>query len=158
MQKEGLHYRCDQTGAVQLMLNSENNGGLADNHFGYGFPYAFKKKVWKEVKFPEIDWNEDGEFSLKASSKIKVDGIQDTIGICLHILHLASTSRCFPQHHLPSFLLQRLFPALEYPLRSLTIEIEEPSALQGLAAFPASFESTRGRCTICSKLHATGSC
>jgi glycosyltransferase involved in cell wall biosynthesis len=57
MQKEGLHYRCDQAGVVQLMLNSENNGGLADNHLGYGFSYAFKKKVWKEVKFPEIDWS-----------------------------------------------------------------------------------------------------
>ena len=37
MQKEGLHYRCDQTGAVQLMLNTENNGGLADNHSGMVF-------------------------------------------------------------------------------------------------------------------------
>ena len=147
MQKEGLHYRCDQAGVVQLMLNSENNGGLADNHLGYGFSYAFKKKVWKEVKFPEIDWNEDGEFSLKASSKFKVDGIKDTTGICLHILHLASTSRCFPQHHLPSFLLQRLFPALEYPVQSLTIEMEKPSALQGLPAFPASFESIRYKST-----------
>jgi hypothetical protein len=111
------------------------------------FSYAFKKKVWKEVKFPEIDWNEDGEFSLKASSKFKVDGIKDTTGICLHILHLASTSRCFPQHHLPSFLLQRLFPALEYPVQSLTIEMEKPSALQGLPAFPASFESIRYKST-----------
>jgi glycosyltransferase involved in cell wall biosynthesis len=119
MQKEGLHYRCDQAGVALLMLNSQSNGGLEHNHLGYGFSYAFKKKLWEAVKFPEIDWNEDGEFSLKASSKFKIDGIQDTRGVCLQLLHPASTSRCFSQHHLPNFLLQTLFPALETPAASL---------------------------------------
>jgi Glycosyl transferase family 2 len=116
MQKKGLHYRCDQKGVVLGMVNSQNNRDLENSHLGYGFSYVFKKEVWNAVKFPEIDWNEDTEFSLKASSKFKVDGIQDTRGICLHLLHLASTSHCFPQYHLPSFLLQKLFPAVDYPV------------------------------------------
>jgi len=122
MQKEGLHYRCDQTGVALMMLKPQNNKKLENNHLGYGFSYTFKKKVWETVKFPEIDWNEDCEFSLKASSKFKVDGLQDTRGVCLHLLHQASTSRCFPQHHLPSFLLQMLFPALEYPALVSSVE------------------------------------
>jgi glycosyltransferase involved in cell wall biosynthesis len=111
MQKEGLHYRCDQAGVAVMALNPQNNGGLRDAHFGYGFSYAFRRRVWEAVKFPEIDWNEDGEFSLRARSRFRVDGFQDTRGVCLHLLHPASTSRCFPQHHLPNFLLRRLFPA-----------------------------------------------
>ena len=115
MQKEGLHYCCDQAGVALMMRSPQNNGNLQNNHLGYGFSYAFKKKVWEAVKFPKIDWYEDCEFSLKASSQFKVDGFQDVRGVCLHFLHGASTSRCFPQYHLPSFLLQTLFPALEHP-------------------------------------------
>lgn len=115
MQKEGPHYRCDQAGVALTMLNSQNNSAFDNNHLGFlGFS-AFKKKVWEAVKFPAIDWNEDGQFSLQAKSKFKLDGIHDTKGLVLHFLHPDSTSRCFPQHHLPRFLFQRLFPALEYP-------------------------------------------
>ena len=123
MQKEGLHYRCDRAGVTLGMLNSQNNEDIKNNHLGYGFSYTFKKMIWEAVKFPEIDWNEDCEFSLKASSKFKFDGLQDTKGICLHLLHEANTTlRYFPQHNLPNFLLQTLFPALEYPAPVSSVE------------------------------------
>jgi hypothetical protein len=114
MQKEGSHYCCDQAGVTLGILDSENNRALENNHLGYGFSYAFKRKVWEAAKFPTIDWNEDGEFSLKAKSKFKVEGVHDTTGLCLHFLHPASTSRCFPQHHLPRFLVEILFPTLDH--------------------------------------------
>ena len=114
MQKEGPHYRCDHEGVALTMLSPENNRGLENNQLGFGFSYAFKRKVWESIKFPAIHWNEDGEFSLEARAKFKVDGIHDTKGICLHFLHQESTSCCFPQHHLQRFLLPRLFPDLEF--------------------------------------------
>jgi glycosyltransferase involved in cell wall biosynthesis len=115
MQKEGPYYCCDRMGVALGILSPELIRGLENTHLGYGFSYVFKKKVWEAVKFPAIDLYEDEQFSLKAQSKFKVDGIHDTTGLCLHFLHPDSTSRCFPQHHLPQFLFQRLFPALEYP-------------------------------------------
>jgi glycosyltransferase involved in cell wall biosynthesis len=114
MQKEGPHYRCDREGVALTMLSPENNLGFENNELGYGFSYVFKRQVWKTVKFPTIDWNEDGEFSLQARSKFKVDGIHDTQGICLHFLHLDSTSCCFPQNHLQQFMFQKLFPDLDF--------------------------------------------
>lgn len=113
MQKEGPHYRCDHDGVALTMLTPENNLDFENNQLGFGFSYAFKRKVWEEIKFPTIDWNEDGEFSLKVRTKFKVGGIHDTQGICLHFLHNNSTSCCFPQHHLQRFLFQRLFPDLD---------------------------------------------
>jgi hypothetical protein len=124
MQKEGLHYRCDQAGVALRMLNPQNNHPLKNNHLGYGFSFAFKRIVWEAVKFPEIDWNEDCEFSLKASSQFRVDGLQDVRGICLHLLHRASTSLCYSQYHIPSFLLQTLFPALEQAAPVPSAEIQ----------------------------------
>jgi len=114
MQKEGPHYRCDREGVALTMLSPENNLDFENNQLGFGFSYAFKRKVWEEIKFPTIDWNEDGEFSLKVRSKFTVDGIHDTQGICLHFLHNNSTSCCFPQHHLQRFLLHKLFPDLGF--------------------------------------------
>ena len=113
MQKTGPHYCCDATGVTAAMFTPENNQALDKTHFGYGFSYIFKKKVWEATKFPAINWNEDGEFSLHAQSKFKVTGVHDTTGLCLHILHPDSTSRCYPQYHIPKFLFQRLFPALD---------------------------------------------
>jgi glycosyltransferase involved in cell wall biosynthesis len=114
MQKEGPHYRCDHDGVALTMLSPENNLGFENNELGFGFSYAFTRRVWEEVRFPSTDWNEDGEFSLHAKEKFKVDGIHDTKGICLHFLHQDSTSLCFPQNHLQRFLFQRLFPDLNF--------------------------------------------
>jgi glycosyltransferase involved in cell wall biosynthesis len=114
MQKEGPHYRCDREGVALTMLTRENGLDFEDNQLGFGFSYAFKRTVWESIKFPAIDWNEDGEFSLKATSKFKVDGIHDTQGICLHFLHQDSTSCCYPQYRIQRFLFQRLFPDLDF--------------------------------------------
>jgi FkbM family methyltransferase len=115
MRKDGLHYLCDRSGVTLTMLGPQNNDFLADNDLGYGFSYGFKKAVWDTVKFRDIDWNEDGEFCQRAKSEFKLSGIHDTSAICLHVLHETSTSRCFPQHHLPEFLFRKLFPTLYYP-------------------------------------------
>ena len=125
MQKTGPHYCCDWTGVTATMFSPRTIRGLY-KHFGMDFPMFSRRRSGRQSNFPQSTWNEDGEFSLHAQSKFKVDGFHDTTGLCLHFLHPGSTSRCFPQHHLPKFLFQRLFPALEYPVaRSDGVESTE---------------------------------
>ncbi len=52
----------------------------------------------------------DGPFIGKAIEHFKLAGIHDVHGTCLHLLHAANTSKCFPQYVIPTFLLPRLFP------------------------------------------------
>lgn len=112
MHKEGLHYCCDGAGVTTTMLDATNNQAFERNHIGYGFSYIFRRTVWEAGKFPAIDWCEDAEFVQLAQNRFKIDGVHDTAGLCLHFLHERSTSRCFPQHHLPRFLGRQLFPEL----------------------------------------------
>jgi glycosyltransferase involved in cell wall biosynthesis len=108
---EGPHYRCDHDGVCLAMLEP-GNAPLRDTCYGFGFSFAYKKKVWQEVKFPHIDFDEDGHFAREARAGFAVDGIRDISGSCLHYLHEGSISRCFPQYRLPVPLLGRLFPAV----------------------------------------------
>lgn len=126
MQKNGLHYVCDQADVTLEIFGPENSQSLENNHFGYGFSYAFKREVWHSVKFPTIDWNEDAEFYLRAGLKFKVDGLYDTAGICLHTLHSDSTSRCFPQYQIPNFLFPTLFPTVDFLSLENKIEMIVP--------------------------------
>ncbi|HEY1795590.1 MAG TPA: glycosyltransferase [Stellaceae bacterium] len=117
MQKEGLHYRCGWRGLSVIMLNSGNNQELTDNHLGFGFSYAFKKIAWQQSNFSDTDFNEDGLFALAIAAKGKVVGCHDTEGMCLHVLHPNSTSRCFPQYRLPNFQLAAKFPGFDPMIR-----------------------------------------
>src|SRR4051794_31684361 len=86
MIKQGLHYHCHNSGVRVVVLSEKNNAGLEHNHLGWGGFTAYRKQVWQEVKFDDRNWNEDGEFAVKAGEKFKIEGVQDTSGICLHIL------------------------------------------------------------------------
>jgi glycosyltransferase involved in cell wall biosynthesis len=110
MNKQGPHFRCDHQGVAWGLLSDDNNGFLKDNHLGYGFSYVFRRSLWESVKFRNINWNEDGEFSLEAAQRHVVTGAHDSQGLCLHNLHEKSTSRCFPQHQLPLSMKEILFP------------------------------------------------
>lgn len=112
--KEGLHFECGHQGVSIRIFSKDNNTGLKHNHLGYGFGWAYQKKVWQSSKFSDKSWNEDGEFALKALENFKLDGIMDTQGICLHIFDASNTSKCFPQHQLPIFMLAKYFPLLNY--------------------------------------------
>jgi hypothetical protein len=121
MHKTGPHFRCDGDGVTLTVFDTRMTAVLADNHLGYGFSYTFRRKVWESVKFPDINWGEDGTFSKTAAERFRLDGVHDRVGLCLHYLHPASTSRCFPQYQLPAFLAERLFPTpvLNAPDRSI---------------------------------------
>jgi glycosyltransferase involved in cell wall biosynthesis len=105
----GLHYLCH---ADQLRLNNftaQNNSSLHDNFLGYGFTYVYRKKVWSATHFSAVNWGEDAPFAKAAAANFRVLSIADQTALVLHVLHANSTSSCFPQYHLPTFLMQVLF-------------------------------------------------
>jgi glycosyltransferase involved in cell wall biosynthesis len=113
MTKVGLHWLWSAQPPSLVMITEQTNQGLKDNHLGFGFSYVFNKKVWESSQFPEMDWNEDGTFMLKALQRFKLMGFHDHQCTCIHILHEGNTSRCFPQYMMPNFLAHKLFPKAE---------------------------------------------
>jgi len=113
MLKSGLHFEVSKNG-VRAWDIDDNDGKTAfeHNHLGYGFGWIFRKRVWDRHPYPNINWNEDGEFALKALENFKLGGISDQKGSCLHFIHHNSTSKCFPQYILPPLLVSNFF-ALE---------------------------------------------
>ena len=109
--KRGRHYCCDTAGVSTVTFSPEVVEELKNNEYGYGFTYVFRRAVWETCQFPAIDFDEDSAFFNSVREKFRSISLRDQAGICLHILHSTSTSRCFPQHHLPHFLLSRIFPA-----------------------------------------------
>ncbi|MGE5537452.1 MAG: glycosyltransferase family 2 protein [Gemmatimonas sp.] len=107
LHKGGLHFKCSPQG-VELVSFSE--GALDKNHLGWGFGFAYRKAVWDAIKFPHVNWNEDGQFSLAAQDRFRCDGIVDVSGLALHVVHRQNSSTCFAQFNLPPFMLGMVFP------------------------------------------------
>lgn len=108
----GLHYGCYQDGLKIFSLNAGNNAAFADNHLGYGFSYVYRRELARRARFGDVSWNEELAFRESARGACRLAGVQDRPGLALHILHTGSSSSCFPQYHLPTFLLPTLFPGL----------------------------------------------
>jgi len=108
-QTTGLHYLCHADGLRLGNFTPQNNASLANNHLAYGFTYVYRKKIWAASPFPARDLGEDTEFVAAAAAAFPVLSMEDQSGLVLHVLHANSTSSCFPQYHLPQFLLRSLF-------------------------------------------------
>jgi hypothetical protein len=108
-QTTGLHYLCHADGLRLANFTSQNNATLTNNHLAYGFTYVYRRKIWEAHPFPACDWGEDTAFVAAAAAAFPVLSMEDQSGLVLHVLHANSTSPCFPQYHLPAFLLQSLF-------------------------------------------------
>jgi glycosyltransferase involved in cell wall biosynthesis len=108
--KEGLHYKMSGDSLESVWFDAENNGAFANNHLGYGFGWTFKKDIWRANPYPDMNWNEDGEFALMAQQQFDLQGLMDDQGLCLHMIHMNNTSISFPQYLMPGFMLAKLFP------------------------------------------------
>jgi glycosyltransferase involved in cell wall biosynthesis len=108
-QTTGLHYLCYGDGLRLAVFTPENNAALASNYLGYGFSYVYRREIWEAQPFGHIDRGEDAVFVDMARRRFRLLHIEDQSGLALHILHPGSSSSCFPQHHLPTFLLPTLF-------------------------------------------------
>ena len=111
--KTGQHYKMSRTELEMVFFDESNNQGLLDTHLGYGFGWAFKKKIWEKSPYQNIDWNEDGDFALRALRHgFTLNGIMDDKGLCLHHIHGANISVSFPQYILPHNLVYHFFNQL----------------------------------------------
>ena len=111
MTKVGPHWIFSAVPPSLMILTEQNNQKLKDTHLGFGFSFVFKRKVWEHIKFEEINHNEDAPFISSALQRFKLVGVHDYRCTCIHVIHETSTSSCFPQYMIPSFLVAQLFPA-----------------------------------------------
>jgi glycosyltransferase involved in cell wall biosynthesis len=105
----GTHYLCYADALRLGTFNAQNNARLADNYLGYGFTYVYRRRVWEVNPFSARDWGEDADFVKAAAARFQLLSIGDQTALVLHVLHANSTSSCFPQYHLPTFLAPVLF-------------------------------------------------
>jgi glycosyltransferase involved in cell wall biosynthesis len=108
-QTTGLHYLCHVDRLRLDNFTARNNAALEENFLGYGFTYVYRKTVWQASPFPAVNWGEDTPFAKAAAAAFQVLSIADQTALVLHVLHASSTSSCFPQYRLPTFLIQDLF-------------------------------------------------
>lgn len=113
----GLHYVLKGKEVSTVTFHEKMQIG-ADFILFYGFAYVYRKTLFEIARFDDVNLCEDESFIRRVvESGQKVLAAEDTQASCLHLIHPASTSRCFSRHSLPVFLLPRLFPEYEgYPL------------------------------------------
>jgi glycosyltransferase involved in cell wall biosynthesis len=111
----GLHYVWSEAPLSLADFAERDQENLKNNYLGYGFSYVYRKDVWRECHFLDVNWNEDGPFAIQANARFRLCHFPDSSGLCLHILHKKNTSRCFPQYCLPEFLIDQLFGPASHP-------------------------------------------
>ena len=85
----------------------------AESHrLGYGFSYVYSRHVWETVKFPDVSFSEDLLFMTEAVKHHSFAFIQDSLGLCLHTIHLNNLSGCYPQYCLSNEIIQNKFPKI----------------------------------------------
>lgn len=82
-------------------------------HKGFGFSLAYRKELWQNVAFKDVDFGEDSLFVESAEKKGWSSlTAPDQKGEFLHIIHDTNLSSEYPQYRIPPFLAHGLFPHL----------------------------------------------
>ncbi|WP_321913163.1 MULTISPECIES: glycosyltransferase family 2 protein [unclassified Paraburkholderia] len=113
----GLHYVLTGNSVATVEFHDKMKIG-ADFILFYGFSYVYRKALFEEARFDDIDLSEDESFIRRiVEAGRKVLAADDTQASCLHLIHPASTSRCFSRYSMPAFTVPKMFPEYEgYPL------------------------------------------
>lgn len=108
-----LHYKVGE-GAIGYAASTDFSPDFAaKNVDGYGFSYVFRRAAFGAARFPAKNFAEDVAFlSVLRAQGRRIVHAQDSIGLCVHILHNRNTSVIYPQYRLPIALGERLFPGL----------------------------------------------
>lgn len=110
------HYFVEPSkGVSQVNFPDQNNHLLRNWLWGYGWKYVFRKKVFEQVRFREMEVWEEGKcvdfwfYETLAERHFKLGHFPDLEGIALHILHKGNSSGIFPQYLLPNVFLPVFF-------------------------------------------------
>lgn len=88
-----------------LKDDKERHEFVAQNRWGYGFSYAYRRDWARRARFPDVYNCEDIVFvNNMRSLGAKLRAVSDPDGIVVHVLHPRSTSQCYPQYRVPSAL------------------------------------------------------
>jgi len=92
--------RC---GHVDARKGTDGNSTKDQWLYGWGFSYVFSRRVALEHPYPDQNFGEDYVFfcSLRDAKRWKVALHYDDVGICLHTLHLDSTSKSWAHREVP---------------------------------------------------------
>ncbi|ASV98140.1 glycosyltransferase family 2 protein [Paraburkholderia aromaticivorans] len=114
--KVGLHYELSGRSVSHIEFHEKMQIG-ADFILFYGFSYVYDAALAAVSAFDDIDLYEDERFIRRVvDAGRKVIAVDDPRASCLHLVHPASTSRCFSRYSMPSFILPTLFPGYQgYP-------------------------------------------
>jgi glycosyltransferase involved in cell wall biosynthesis len=113
----GLHYVLTGNSVGTVEFHDGMKIG-ADFILFYGFSYVYRKALFEVARFDEIDLSEDESFIRRVVAAGRTAlAADDRQASCLHLIHPASTSRCFSRYSMPAFTLPKVFPGYEgYPL------------------------------------------
>jgi glycosyltransferase involved in cell wall biosynthesis len=113
----GLHYVLTGNSVATVEFHDKMKIG-ADFILFYGFSYVYRKALFDVARFDEVDLCEDESFIRRiVEAGRTVLAADDKQASCLHLIHPASTSRCFSRYSMPAFTLPKMFPEYEgYPL------------------------------------------
>ena len=108
--KTGHHYILNREEIEHVVFHDKMQIG-ADFIVFYGFSYVYRREIGLRYPFEAVSFCED-EFFTKALLKANcaVITMPDTDGLCLHLVHAGSSSRCFSRYYLPNHLLPVVFP------------------------------------------------
>lgn len=112
MRKTGLHF-CWSDRPMTALNFPTASAAFEDNHLGYGFSYLYTKRLWAAQPFEARSFNQDELFIAAARSRgARIALTADDVGLCLHVLHAHTASKCYPQYLLPALLVERHYPHL----------------------------------------------
>lgn len=96
---------------ASIVPSSELAAYIDQNTWGFGFSYVYKKSLWEECPYDDINAGEDYEFVLKAQKLNKVlVHIPDTNHMILHTVHRNNvTAKIYPQYHYETSQATELF-------------------------------------------------
>lgn len=108
--KTGHHYVLDRETMAYVTFHDKMQIG-ADFIIFYGFSYVYRRETALRHPFEHVSFCED-EYFAKALLKANCAVITtpDTEGLCLHLVHGGSSSRCFSRYFLPNHLIPSIFP------------------------------------------------
>ena len=113
-------YEVGVDGVRQVAHHMTTPNFIFGTLWGFGFSYFFKREVFEQVQFPDVNFAEDYYFYLQLKDVGFTSGhFPDEQGLVLHLLHPQSTSKIFPQYLLPSGLMPLIFPTIKSFLQKL---------------------------------------
>jgi len=109
-----FHYLLAAPNVVGIFdtANIKNKPEWVENNvWGYGFSYAFRRTLYRTVRFdPQYNWGEDLDFVKRVRlAGFKTIIAPDLEGLAIHMIHRANASAMHPNYLLPDFMVEKLF-------------------------------------------------